>query len=184
MKFLNCLCSCFRKTKGDPEPAQPNPAPEPVSSPKCQKITVNTKYRAEDIQINEFTPANTQVNVFRYDCPICFRFFSTILTLQCCKNYICHNCIADLSNNNQFEVACPHCKASPIYANDVDLASSVKRYSDSPYGTFKQSAKPGNKWVPMPIVEEDKEVYDDFGQPASLEIQRKGEDDTKMRLTV
>ena len=79
----------------------------------------------------------------------------------------------DLSKDVKFEVTCPHCKCVKVHAVDVDLSSSVKRYSDSPYGTLRQSLnKQGNKWVPMSIVnevniEESQAIPDNFEVPGS-----------------
>lgn len=123
------------------------------------KVFVETKFKLEDVRLSEFTPANTQKANYSYNCPICLRYFSTILMLNCCKNYICHFCIEELKSTIKFEIACPHCKSIPVKASDVDLGSTVKKYSDSPYGTFKPNQNnPGNKWVPMNIVKEDLEL--------------------------
>ena len=191
--MLKCLCSCFSKKETPEEDPNnfPNTSPNqniipnssPSQEPKSLKVIVDTKYQKEEIKVSDYTPANTGNIGLTYNCPICLRYFSTILTLKCCKQYICHYCISDLEKNQKFEVACPHCKAVPILASDVDFSSSVKRYSDSPYGTFKQSNKVGSKWVPMSVVEEDKdyeasqlnhESFDD-SKPSAIR---------KMQLTV
>ena len=195
------MCSCFKSKSTLEEPSQaqlqnlgrnsspsPNQHPEelgPNHSAIAKNIIVDTKFKLEDIKISEYTPASTQQQNFAYTCPICLRFFSTILTLKCCKQYICHYCIMDLSKDIKFEVACPHCKSTPIHVTDVDFASSVKRYSDSPYGTFKQSAnKTGNKWVPMPVVHEDKDFEENQAMPESFEMPRIMIESTKMHSTV
>ena len=192
MRFFACLCSCFRKTKDTPENSVPQPNPDPNPAPaeplpmQTLKIIVESKFQLSDVQMKDFTPATTEKQTLPYNCPICLRFFSTILTLKCCKQYICHYCIADLSREVQFEIACPHCKASPIYATDVDLTLSVKRYSDSPYGTFKQSVRPGNKWVPLQVVEEDKD-FDElpaFPDSVNMGAVNDSQDATRLRLTV
>ena len=166
MSFLKKCCKCFSGANADVHSpisnlnnhsqtelrqTQQEPAP---------KVIIDSKFKLEDIQFNEFTPSSTQKALFTYNCPICLRFFSTILILKCCKNYICHFCIDELSKTTKFEVACPLCKASPITATDVDLASTIKRYSDSPFSTLRQSTnnQGGNKWVPMSVVNEDLEL--------------------------
>ena len=168
MSFLKKCCKCF--SGADSEVHSPASNLNNRSATELQvnqqqpppKVIIDSKFKLEDIQFSEFTPANTQKTVFSYNCPICLRFFSTILILKCCKNYICHFCIDELSKTTKFEVACPLCKASPITAADVDLGSTVKRYSDSPFSTLRQSSnnQGGNKWVPMSVVNEDLELED------------------------
>ncbi|OMJ78262.1 hypothetical protein SteCoe_21937 [Stentor coeruleus] len=172
MKVFRCCCFCFTKTKPKPPPEikesiiievrsheviEEQQQPPPVHR-EHKNIVVDTKFKTDDVKFCENTPANTQLGVFSYNCPICLRYFSTILSLKCCKQYICHYCLDDLGKDVKFEVACPHCKAQPIVANDVDFNSTIKRYSDSPYGTLKQSNNnQNNKWVPMHVVKEDNE---------------------------
>ena len=166
----------------------PVPIPAPVESYHDHhlKIIIDTKYHLSDLKMKDFTPATSEKQTLAYNCPICMRFFSTILTLKCCKQYICHYCISDLNEDVKFEVACPHCKASPIYVTDVDLRSSVKYYSDSPYGSLKTSARPGNKWLPMPIVDEDKDYDDDqiFADSLHMEDLKHPQEPANSRLTV
>lgn len=166
MSFLKKCCKCFSGADSEVHSPVDNinnrPRTEPQESQQQAppKVLIDTKFKLQDIKFNDFTPSSTQKAVFTYNCPICLRFFSTILILKCCKNYICHFCIDELSKATIFEVACPLCKASPVSVTDVDLASTVKRYSDSPYSTLRQSAnnQGGNKWVPMSVVNEDLEL--------------------------
>ena len=80
-----------------------------------------------------------------------------MLLTQCCKNYICHFCVEDLNKKElSFDVACPHCKADPLHVADVDPQSTVKRYSDSPFGTLRPGDSSKKKWLPnLPVVPED-----------------------------
>jgi hypothetical protein len=183
MKLFRCCCGCFGSKEQNQSRSQneaivaiqiientdqQQPPPLP---PESNKIFVDTKFKIEDVKCSEFTPANTQLGVFNYNCPICLRYFSTILVLKCCKQYICHLCIEDLGKDVKFEVACPHCKAVPITASDVDFNSTVKRYSDSPYGTQQKSNNnPNNKWVPMNVVNEDLELEESGQIKDSLSI--------------
>lgn len=84
------------------------------------------------------------------------------MATQCCKNYICHLCIYELQTKNlHFEIACPHCKAQPLIASDVDPNTTVKRYSDSPYGTFnKNTSNQLNKWISQLQVVDEKDDID------------------------
>lgn len=172
--FREC-CKCF-KSKNPKNSVAINPASEHAANPEPQQqptpiVQVETKFRLDDIKLSEFTPSNTQKNNYSYNCPICLRYFSTILVLKCCKQYICHYCIDELSKNVKFEVACPHCKATPVVASDVDLNSTIKKYSDSPFGTFKLSNNPEpNKWVQLNVVKEDSEHEESAKLPVNLNL--------------
>lgn len=141
-----------------PRSRDPSPPKPTVVSPK---VKLDSKFTIEDIKFSDITPASTQKVTYPYSCPICFKFLSVILTAKCCKNYICHFCINDLQNKNlNFEITCPHCKAQPLCAIDVELGATIKKYSDSPY-TSQFNNNQTNKWVPgMSVVEEDKEDPD------------------------
>lgn len=188
MKLFRCCCSCFTKAKSqhpsenkDPiiievrshEAIEEQQQPQPPHQ-EHKKIIVDTKFKTEDVKFCESTPASTQYGAFSYNCPICLKYFSTILALKCCKQYICHYCLDDLDKDVKFEVACPHCKTQPIVACDVDFNSTIKRYSDSPYGTLKQSNNnQNNKWVPMLVVKEDNEyneIEENDRMPESLNV--------------
>lgn len=125
-----------------------NPAP---------KVFIQSKYSLADILKSDITPSSTQKQFMLFNCPICLRFFSLILQTQCCRNYICHFCVDELQNRDlNFDVACPHCKSEPVHVVDVDLASTVKNYSDSPFGTAKFDGSHQNRWIPnLPVVDED-----------------------------
>ncbi|CAG9314699.1 unnamed protein product [Blepharisma stoltei] len=97
-----------------------------------RKVIIDSKYSKDDIKALDHTPSNTQSNFFPYSCPICFKYFTSILTTKCCKNYICLQCATDLKTKFlNFEVVCPHCRASPLHAIDVTLESPIKKYTDT-----------------------------------------------------
>lgn len=175
MSLFRKCCKCFKSK--DPKQSQninPVHVPAPVSEPQQQPaplVQIDSKFHIEDVKLCEYTPSNTQKNNYSYNCPICLRYFSTILVLKCCKQYICHYCVDELSKIIKFEVACPHCKATPVVAGDVDFNSTIKRYSDSPYGTFKQSNNHGqNKWVELKVVKEEGEYEDSAKLPKNLNL--------------
>ena len=162
MSFFRKCCKCFQKELKVVSPLQSIQIPQaPEQQQPEPMVQVESNFKIEEVKLSEFTPSSTQKNNFSYNCPICLRYFSTILVLKCCKQYICHFCIEDLGKSVKFEIACPHCKAAPVRAADVDFNSTVKRYSDSPYETFKQSKNPENKWVQLKVVKEDKEDNED-----------------------
>ena len=49
---------------------------------------------------------------YRYNCPICLRYFNHMLVCSCCKNYLCRLCIRDLQEmekrNEKFKAVCPY----------------------------------------------------------------------------
>ena len=78
-----------------------------------------TKFSKSSIMHRDHYPEQKPVesNIFRYYCPICLRFFNSILVTSCCNNYICRFCIGHLAkkaklsqfNENSSEVKCSHC---------------------------------------------------------------------------
>lgn len=57
------------------------------------------------------------------------------------------------------DVACPHCKNEILLLEDPDPNSEVKRYSDSPYGTFNAQnlSKAGFK-ITAEVIEEEQNL--------------------------
>jgi len=102
------------------------------------KLSVITKFANSEIMTQEYTPKKPSLReVYRYNCPLCMRFFNTMLETSCCKNYICHGCASELQRYEEtqtgFEVRCPHCNEEELQLEDVDPKAKVKTYSDSPY---------------------------------------------------
>ena len=140
-------------SKKSPKPLASEESPD-YSTPK--KVIVESKFTTLDVQKSDVTPPTTQKMYMIFNCPICMRYLSTILVGKCCGNYICHMCVDDLQKDHlSFDVSCPHCKAEPLHAVDVDPLLSVKRYSDSPYGTFKLNPGVANQMNVLPVVNED-----------------------------
>lgn len=44
----------------------------------------------------EKTPIRTSDLKYKYNCPLCLRYFCDILKCSCCSNYICHSCATEL----------------------------------------------------------------------------------------
>ena len=85
---------------------------------------------------------------FKYCCPICLRYFNTILVSNCCQNYVCRMCIGDMAKrakrNKGFVIRCSHCFESDFRLADVNPSDEVKYYTDTP---FKQSRHtPGSNY--------------------------------------
>ena len=66
---------------------------------KRNKVRIQTKYSKRDILCRNDYPtgwdeqACQDRKVFKYNCPICLRYFNHILVSNCCNNYICRHCI-------------------------------------------------------------------------------------------
>jgi len=71
--------------------------PEEMKVEVTTNIAFNSKYEMEDIDYCDFIPDDPEARKkYKYYCPICLRYFNTILTSDCCKNYLCHLCLNDL----------------------------------------------------------------------------------------
>jgi len=63
------------------------------------KVRIKTNIYKKDVKIRDIYPANDpkERKIFKYYCPICLRYFNTILVSTCCDNYICRFCIGDMA---------------------------------------------------------------------------------------
>ena len=89
---------------------------------------------------------------FKYYCPICLRYFNTILVSSCCDNYICRFCIGDMAkkakSDQNFCITCSHCTANEYKLTDVDPHAPLRVYTDTP---FKLSESAQSKYgLPTP----------------------------------
>jgi hypothetical protein len=73
---------------------------------------------------------------FKYCCPICLRYFNTILVSSCCKNYICRLCIGEMAKKAKkepkFVIRCTHCMTEDYRLYDVVPTDKVRQYTDTP----------------------------------------------------
>ena len=101
---------------------------------------LTSKYNIDDVDYCDFLPNDpSEVQKYKYYCPICLRYFSQILISSCCTNYICICCINDLQEQERkdpkFKATCPfgcqHTNGAKLVIMDVDPESKVKKYSDS-----------------------------------------------------
>ena len=84
-----------------------------VPEVKESNISLFSLVALDDVKCFDFTPQDPETrDLFKYYCPICLRYFKTILVGDCCDNYICHKCVQDLKNqevkNKDFSAACPY----------------------------------------------------------------------------
>eukprot|EP01017_Pseudomicrothorax_dubius_P003878 TRINITY_DN10661_c0_g3_i4.p1 TRINITY_DN10661_c0_g3~~TRINITY_DN10661_c0_g3_i4.p1 ORF type:complete len:295 (+),score=32.23 TRINITY_DN10661_c0_g3_i4:177-1061(+) len=106
-----------------------------------REITVITKYLPRTIDFCTSRTERENMDDFKYNCPICFRFFKVILQSKCCQNYMCHFCIEDLNaqlkKNPKQSNTCPFCATECPQYSDVDFKATIKSYTDSPKKDFK-----------------------------------------------
>ena len=137
------------------------------------KIIVRSKLTLEDVQFSDVTPHSTTRQDFKYNCPICMKYLTSILITNCCGNYLCHFCLAEYQTKEvHFQICCPMCKAEPLILEDVDPSSAVKRYSDSPYSSFSgnRSSQTGAKWISkLAIVQEDEQLAKELAENDQIE---------------
>ncbi len=82
-----------------------DPAAVPVEPVKVSNIElVTTIASAKDIEFREFYPEEREEKYkFRFYCPICLRYFSSMLMSQCCFNYLCRLCVDDMLKREKKE---------------------------------------------------------------------------------
>jgi hypothetical protein len=63
---------------------------------RSPKVKIITDFEEDEVKHHEYRPLEKdERKTFRYNCPICWRFFNTMLSLKCCENYICIHCIVE-----------------------------------------------------------------------------------------
>ena len=102
-------------------------------------MRIKTKISKKDVKVRDYYPINDPVErkVYKYYCPICLRYFNTILVSSCCDNYICRFCIGDMArkakNDTDFAITCSHCTTNDYKLNDVDPEAPLRVYTDTPF---------------------------------------------------
>ena len=103
------------------------------------KVRIKTKINKRDVQVRDYYPSQDAVErkIFKYYCPICLRYFNTILVSSCCDNYICRFCIGFLAKkaktDSKFRILCSHCCADDFKLLDVDPEAPLRIYTDTPF---------------------------------------------------
>ena len=135
------------------------------------RISVKSRFSLQDVQSADFTPHSTSRQVYKYNCPICLKYLTTVLVSSCCRNYICHFCVEDLKAR-EGDIRCPMCNLENVTLEDVDPTAAIKRYSDSPFSTrgAGRSTQGQGKWVStLAVVEEDRKLAQEFEQENSVQ---------------
>ena len=87
--------------------------------------------------VDQFPDTKEGQKCYKYSCPICLRYFNTILVSSCCGNYLCRLCIGDLAKRAKkdpsFVITCCHCFEEDYRLVDVDKEKPIKYYTDTPF---------------------------------------------------
>lgn len=102
------------------------------------KVRIKTNVQKNQVQYRDEYPMLTEEQkVYKYCCPICLRYFNTILVSSCCANYMCRLCIGDMAKKAKkdanFIIRCPHCLENEFKLNDVKQEDKLKFYTDTPF---------------------------------------------------
>ena len=112
---------------------------------KSKIIKITKKFKINS-KVDKMLIASSDIPLIetnnRYNCPICFKYFNNILSLSCCKNYICLFCSEDyLTSHIKYEmnIKCPFCGSDEktIVLDDAGTEAPLKFYSDSPSTLLK-----------------------------------------------
>lgn len=102
---------------------------------------IETSKKIEDVKVCDYLPQERDLRyLFKYYCPICLRYFDSMLMSQCCYNYLCHYCSDEIlereKNIETYIASCPYKCEGKFILHDVNPNAQVKRYSDSQYMSF------------------------------------------------
>ncbi|CAI2374705.1 unnamed protein product [Moneuplotes crassus] len=97
-------------------------------------LTLSTS--KEDVQHMDFAPESEEDQLtYKYNCPVCLRYFDKILAGKCCGNYLCHLCIGDFiqmaDRNKHYKMRCPMCNHEELNLQDVNPDEEVKKYGNT-----------------------------------------------------
>lgn len=117
-------------------------------------MRISTNFSKKEIEYVDEFPADDAAKrlKYKYNCPICLRFFNTILVSTCCQNYLCRLCIGEFAKKAKkdptYLIKCPQCQKDDFRLNDVNLHATVKHYTDTPC-KFNKKQNSAMKLTPM-----------------------------------
>ena len=99
-------------------------------------ITIDSKIPTEDVKFMDFAPSNEQDKfTYRYNCPICLRYFNYMLVGKWWGNYLWHFWANDFikmaQKNKDFSSKWPLCNNNEFHLEDVNLCDEIKRYGNT-----------------------------------------------------
>ena len=102
-----------------------------------RESTNKTKSLSHCSEINH-SPENTnEKSRYKFNCPICFNFFSNIFISKCWRNYFWNNCYQKLkddikSKRHYGAVRCIFWGRFPLKLENVDWKEQTRVYNDAP----------------------------------------------------
>ena len=99
---------------------------------------IHSKIPKESVKYKPTIPEVEERGLYKYECPLCFRYFANMLQCSKCLNYTCRLCGDDIGVRSQEVLSiarCPFCDISPFVLEDVDENKPVKKYTDTPYSS-------------------------------------------------
>lgn len=118
---------------------------EPIKDVPAYRLITNVD--KSNVKFSEERPDIPKRKLFPYYCPLCFRYFNSMLICFRCKNYICRFCADEIGERSVEAVRCAFCDCAPFVLLDVNEKDPIKKYSDTSYLTgitgFKCTKKPG-----------------------------------------
>ena len=102
------------------------------------KVRIRTHVKKAEVEfVDDYPQEFDQQKIFKFCCPICLRYFNTILVSSCCGNYMCRFCIGVMAkkakSDVKFVIKCPHCFEDDFKLEDVKPEVEIKIYTDTPY---------------------------------------------------
>ena len=133
-----------------------------------ETIKINTNYEVSDILVLDETPQTFKEQaLYRYNCPVCLRYFSIILVGKWWGNYLCHFWADDFVQMDmkkpEFGVKWPLWGKPELDLEDVDPEKEVRNYGDS-----FVTAKDPNKQTTA--IEESKMVQNEINNPSERQL--------------
>lgn len=98
----------------------------------------------EEIKFKENIETTAEKEQYKYTCPICFRYFETMIQCVTCQNYTCMLCAEGLANRSvktRTTTCCPFCYASPFVLSGVDINQPVRHYTNTPKSRIESRPK-------------------------------------------
>lgn len=85
-----------------------------------------------------YTPEDTsKKSHYKFNCPICFKYFTNIYVSKCCKNYYWNRCHQELKDDARSKglsskIRCIFWGCSPLKLDKVNPDDSIKMYNGGP----------------------------------------------------
>ena len=110
-----------------------HPNPNPISEipespiqiePNMDAFIVKSQYKKHEIKVMDIKPQGSLREIYRFLCPICFRYYNHALQFRCCMNYICLECVENLNKKlkktNETNICCLFCRERIRILHDID----------------------------------------------------------------